>query len=294
MGVSVTSLLEPKQPLDRWWGEHYPLFDTVIKELRQKLWDTLVATEGLAPSDYALLATAINYRLRMGYSEQYPGELGLLPIRQVVEPLSRCAPYLLATIPALGTSLPRLRRLVGEGTARVSEIRPWHWEDTLTNARPLSRGEERELAEYTLVLAGLWPFIRICRLADPEPFLNLLAVADSRGGDLQLGSLPAGGSRAFAEDMGRTVVEQLLGKWKLLAYLCDVAEPASLAELAAQVGSSPVNLLVDDLICQVDEWRDSYRAGILPAEAVACGPAFGAPDGWVTGGGDLVESQPGG
>src|SRR5947209_7416159 len=191
MSGAVTEWLKPKQPLAIWWQRNYPGLRRVAIDLAARLaaaraapqghelsaFSIPVDTPGLRYYDYALLGGAIDYRMRMEFTQQWGGD----PARSAFTRawagkrgslahaaaalLADCAPTLAQATQAgpqrarsghLAESLPALAVLLEELAARLDELAPWDW----SGPYAALRREETWLLDYCIVLAELDNFYR--------------------------------------------------------------------------------------------------------------------------------------
>ena len=294
---TVTQWLKPNQPLALWWQRNYPGLRQVSRDLAARLGaartqdqdqdpDTKgsasptitvtipVDTPGLRYYDYGLLGGAIDYRMRMEFTQKWGGD----PERSAFTRawagkrgslahaaaglLADCAPAMTEADPHrahaahLAESLPALADLLEERAARLDELAPWGW----TGPYATSQREEPWLQDYCIVLAELDNFYRT--YGAHFDFMPLLTASGYRSAMYAVGRSStsksdfwgsggtgtrtntaddeSGESVARQQDAAAKLVSELKRSWPLFAYLCRTPQPTleELASIACGAGRS--------------------------------------------------------
>lgn len=290
MSGTVTEWLKPNQPLALWWQQYYPGLRQVSRDLAARISaarttdqdpnppePTLpttpgipVDTPGLRYYEYGLLGGAIDYRMRMEFTQQWGGD----PARSAFTRawagkrgslahaaaalLADCAPTLAQATQAgpqrarsghLAESLPALVDLLEELAARLDELAPWDWSGPYT----ASQHQESWLLDYCIVLAELDNFYRSfgARL-DFQPLLSpsgyrsslyasgrssrsdFWGAASSRVGTVDRENAPR------QNEAAAQLVSELERSWPLFKYLSRTPGPTleELARVACGAGRS--------------------------------------------------------
>ncbi len=331
MSGTVTEWLKPNQPLALWWQQYYPGLRQVSRDLAARISAARtthqdsspqelalpstpstpgipVDTAGLRYYEYGLLGGAIDYRMRMEFTQQWGGD----PARSAFTRawagkrgslahaaaalLADCAPTLAQATQAgpqrarsehLAESLPALAVLLEELAARLDELAPWDWSGPYA---ALQR-EETWLLDYCIVLAELDNFYR--QFGARFDFTPLLSPSGYRSAQYASGRstrsafwapAPRAGSSApgtGTADAAVRVVGELERSWPLFAYLLRAALP-TVEELASVLcgrgrsgGAERLALLRRDLAAQLALWyRNAARRGPQPPRTIAANPTF--------------------
>jgi hypothetical protein len=283
------------QPLALWWQCNYPKLREVSRELSARVRAARTTTQptdsqepqelqqpdashipsipvdtpGLRYYDYGLLGGAIDYRMRMEFTQQWGGD----PSRSAFTRawagkrgslahaaaglLADCALALAQADPHrthaahLAESLPVLADLLEERAARLDELAPWDW----TGPYATSQREESWLLDYCIVLAELDNFYRtfgasfdFMPLLTPSGYRSAMYAAgrparsDFWGPGRPRTETADGESVAVARqnDAAARVISELERSWPLFAYLCRTPRPTleELASIACGAGRS--------------------------------------------------------
>jgi hypothetical protein len=334
MSGTVTEWLKPNQPLALWWQQCYPGLRQVSKDLAARISaarptdqdpnpqePTLsnalsipVDTTGLRYYDYGLLGGAIDYRMRMEFTQQWGGDTARSAFTRAwagkrgslahasAALLADCAPALaqahqssprLAQARHLAESLPALADLLEECASHLDELAPWDW----TGPYATAQREETWLLDYCIVLAELDNFYRSWgKQLDFTPLLSpsgygsaLYAAGRSDRSDFWIPGGPGSGTAdgegtVRSQDAAARVVSELERSWPLFAYLWGSPIPMleELAGVACGAGRTQgsggldrLTLLRWDLAAQLGLWyRNAARRGPQPPRVIAANPTF--------------------